>query len=186
MQQAKRPPITLEFELCTLLTEECGEIPSIEKSSKPRRTHRLSNKVSWVTEILVLIQKSRENTNSNILFYIFKQKDIQLWSFTNARLLNKLYENEVILREQNLLLKYCLPLKKLIYLENGFRSFPACDIGSVDQRAAKLLAVIVGDLEKICCLAPFELNMVIGPNHSQSLTDGNFVALWPTEPISTL
>ena len=35
----QRPPITLEFELCTLLAEECGEIPGIWKEQQPRHPH---------------------------------------------------------------------------------------------------------------------------------------------------
>ena len=62
---------------------------------------------------------------------------------------NKHYENEVTLREQNLPLKYCQRLKKLTYFEERFRSFHTFNIGSVGQTAAKLLAVKVGGLKKI-------------------------------------
>ena len=71
-----------------------------------------------------------------------------------ASLVNKYYENEVTLREQNLPLKYCQPLEKLIYFEEGFRSFHASNIGSAGQRAAKLLAIKFGGLKKVCHQAP--------------------------------
>ena len=44
-------------------------------------------------------------------------KLIQLKSDQTAQLLNKLYENEVILREQNLFLKCCQRLELLTYIE---------------------------------------------------------------------
>ena len=59
-------------------------------------------------------------------------------------LLNKPYVNEGILRGQNLHVKCCRPLEMLIHFEEGFRSF---HIGSVRQRAVKLLAVKVGVLK---------------------------------------
>ena len=59
-------------------------------------------------------------------------------------LLNKPYVNEVTLREQNLSLKYCQPLKLFIHLWKGFRSFLAVNIGYLGQRAAKLTDVKVG------------------------------------------
>ena len=39
-------------------------------------------------------------------------------------------------------------LKILIYFKEGFRSFHPFDIGSVGQRAARLLAVKIGGLKK--------------------------------------
>ena len=62
------------------------------------------------------------------------------------------------------------------------RSFIAKNFGSVDQRVAKLLAVKFGVLKKKFaasaimakkCASTFSL----GSNHSQILTDDNFVAL---------
>ena len=68
------------------------------------------------------------------------------------------------------------------------RSFDAENLGSVCQRAAKLLAVKVGGLKKVCQPAPAPVSQcawVRTPapsNHSQSLMAGNFAALKPTEP----
>ena len=56
-------------------------------------------------------------------------------------LLNKPCENEVILRGQNIPLKFCQPLELLKYTEKVLRSFHAIDIGSVGQRATKLLSI---------------------------------------------
>ena len=64
-------------------------------------------------------------------------RSIQLWPFANGRLLNKPYENEVTLTGQNLALKCCQPFE----LSKGFRSFNAEKMGSVGQRAAKLLNI---------------------------------------------
>ena len=67
------------------------------------------------------------------------------------------------------------------------RSFDAENLGSVGQRAAKLLAVKVGGLKKVCQPAPAPVSQcarVRTPapsNHSQSLMAGNFAALWPTD-----
>ena len=49
---------------------------------------------------------------------------------------------------QNLSLKWCQPLKFLKYFEKGSRSFHTGNIGSVDQRAAKLLAVRFGSVKE--------------------------------------
>ena len=65
-----------------------------------------------------------------------------------APLVNKHCENEVSLTEQNLPLKCCPPLEMLIYFEK--RIFHTFNIGSVDQKSAKLLAVKVGGLKKVC------------------------------------
>ena len=68
------------------------------------------------------------------------------------------------------------------------RSFDAENLGSVCQRAAKLLAVKVGGLKKVCQPAPAPVSQcarVRTPapsNHSQSLMAGNFAAIWPTDP----
>ena len=101
-----------------------------------------------------------------------------------APLVNNLYENEIILREENLSLKFCQPLKMLIYFEEGFRAFHELDIGCVGQRTAKLLAVIIGGLRKKSVVQPNLNHMCaarvrfrLGQIHYQSLTDGNFAAL---------
>ena len=57
--------------------------------------------------------------------------------------LNKPYENEVILREKNINFTCCHPLELLIYFGKRFRSLHTGNVLSVDQRAAKLLAVKV-------------------------------------------
>ena len=44
--------------------------------------------------------------------------------------------------------KYYQPLQLLIHFGKGFRSFHAGNVGSVGQRAAKLLAVKIGVLKK--------------------------------------
>ena len=51
---------------------------------------------------------------------------------------DKPYENNVTLRVQTKPLKCCQHTELLIYIERGFRSFATVDIGSVDQKAAKL------------------------------------------------
>ena len=63
-------------------------------------------------------------------------------------LLNKLYENEVTLRKQNLPLKCFKPLEMQIYFEESFISYNTFDICFVGQRAVKLLAVKFGVLKK--------------------------------------
>ena len=75
------------------------------------------------------------------------------------------------------------------YLFNGFRSFDIVNMGSVGQRASKLLAVKVGGLKKKSAIWPRPLSnqsarirVVPGSNHSQSLMAGHFAALWPTDP----
>ena len=72
---------------------------------------------------------------------------MQLWTFVYVRLLNKPYENEVILRGQKIPSKYCQPLE-LYYIGGGLRFFHTLNIGSLGQRASKLLDVKVGDLKK--------------------------------------
>ena len=77
---------------------------------------------------------------------------IQLWPLAHKRL-NKHYE---IFREQILPLKCSQPIKIVMYFEKGFRSF-SFNKGSVDKRAAKLLAVKLGGLKKVCrscCYSP--------------------------------
>ena len=65
-------------------------------------------------------------------------------------------------------------------------------MGSVGQRASKLLADKVGDFKKKFAIWPQPLSnqpawvqVCPGSNLSQSLTDSNFVALWPTDLIFT-
>ena len=43
-------------------------------------------------------------------------------------------------------LKYCQPLELFMYFGKGFRSFHAANIGSLGQRAVKLLGAKVGGL----------------------------------------
>ena len=66
---------------------------------------------------------------------------MQLKSDEIARLLNKPFVNEIILRGQNLSLKCCQSLKLFTYIERGVRSFHKGNIGPLSQRAAKLLSV---------------------------------------------
>ena len=110
--------------------------------------------------------------------------NLQLKSDQTERLLNKPYVDGMNLREQNLPLKCCQPLKMLILFEEGFRSFHTIGIGSVGQRAAKLPAFKFGGLEKNSAARPQPLSNQLAkvrlhlvPNHSQSLKDGNFAAL---------
>ena len=62
-------------------------------------------------------------------------------------------------------------------------------MGSVGQRAAKLLAVNVGGLKKKSAIRPrphlsqsARVRTQAKSNHSQNLIAGNFAALWPTDP----
>ena len=80
----------------------------------------------------------------------------------------------------------------LKYLFKGFRYFNTVNMGSVGQRASKLLAVKVGGLKKKSAIWPRPLSNQSaqvrkrpGSNLSQSLTDSNFAALWPKDPIFT-
>ena len=70
-----------------------------------------------------------------------KSDTIQIKSDETAQLLNKPYVNEVTLRGQNICLKCYQPLEIMLYLEKGFISFHTGNIGSVGQRAAKLLSI---------------------------------------------
>ena len=76
----------------------------------------------------------------------------------------------------------------LAYFHKGFRSFSAKNLGSVGQRAAKLLAVKVGGLKKKSAGRPrphtnqsAQVRLWARFYHSLSLTAGNFTALWPTD-----
>ena len=80
----------------------------------------------------------------------------------------------------------------LKYLFEGFRSFNIVNMGSVGQRASKLLAVKVGGLKKKFAIWPRPLlnqsarvRLRLGSNLSQSLTDINFTALCLRDPIFT-
>ena len=59
----------------------------------------------------------------------------------------------------------------------GIRSFIAENLGSVGQRAAKLLAIKLWELFDFARIRDH-----LRSNHSQSLMAGNFAALWPTDP----
>ena len=66
-----------------------------------------------------------------------------------------------------------------------FRSFDAKNLGSVDLRAAELLAVKVGDLKKSLQPDPGPTltgQVYVGSNHSQTLMASSFAALQSTEP----
>ena len=72
-----------------------------------------------------------------------------------------------------------------------FRFFNAESLGSVSQRASKLLAVKVWGLKKKSASRPRPQSASLPrfeprsrSNHSQSLMAGNFAALWPTDPKS--
>ena len=71
-------------------------------------------------------------------------KHIQLSIFAFIQILKKSYENEIILTEQNISLKWCRPLELLIYIGKGFRSLHTVDMEFVGQRAVKLLPIKVG------------------------------------------
>ena len=66
---------------------------------------------------------------------------VQLWPLSYVGLLNKPYENKVILRGQNVPTKGCQPLELLMYIERGIRSFHTGDVGPVGQRTKKLSSV---------------------------------------------
>ena len=76
----------------------------------------------------------------------------------------------------------------LVCFFKRFRSFIANNLGSVDQRAAKLLAVKVGGLKKKSAGQPrphsnqsARVRFRSRSNHSQSLMASNFATLWPTD-----
>ena len=79
----------------------------------------------------------------------------------------------------------------LIQFDEGVRSFHTFefDIGSVGQRAAKLLAVKVGGLKKKSAIWPWPhlnqsawIRICPGLNHSQSLMASKFVAILSIDP----
>ena len=69
-------------------------------------------------------------------------------NFAYKWLLNKPYENEVNLTGQNLPIKCSQHLETYTTLKNRLISLNAEKLGSLGQRAAKLLAVKVGVLKK--------------------------------------
>ena len=76
----------------------------------------------------------------------------------------------------------------MLYFKKAFRSFNTENLGSVGQRAAKLLAVKVGGLKKNSASQPQPQSVSLPgfeprarSNHSQSLMAGNFAALWSTD-----
>ena len=73
-------------------------------------------------------------------------------------LLDKPYENEFILREQNLSLKCCLLLEEVLFNLRRFRYLHTSNIESVCQRAAKLPAVEVRGLNKKSAGVSFALS----------------------------
>ena len=84
----------------------------------------------------------------------------------------------------------------MIYFGKGFRSLHTGNVGSVGERATKLLAVKFGGLTEestasaitaeVCSSASAWAWLCPGSNNFQSLMDGNFVGLWPTDPTFCL
>ena len=86
-------------------------------------------------------------------------------------------------------LKMLLASWFLVCFFKRFRCLNAENLGSVGQRAAKLLAVKVGGLKKKSAGRPRPQSAsLLGfdsrsrSNHSESLMAGNFAAHWPTDP----
>ena len=90
-------------------------------------------------------------------------------------------------------LKMLLASWNIYKIEKRFRSLNAKNLGSVSQRAAKLLALKVRVLKKKSAASAIPAKVcasAIGPglrsprgsNHSRSLKASNFAALWPTDP----
>ena len=73
---------------------------------------------------------------------------IQLLNLAYIRLHTKPHEYEINTRAPNIYLKCCQHLELLIYFEKGLRSFYSGNIGSVGQRAAKLLGVKIRVLKE--------------------------------------
>ena len=81
----------------------------------------------------------------------------------------------------------------LKYFFKRFRFFDDEILGSLGQRAAKLPAFKIGGIKKKSAAWPWShlnhsdwIRVCLGSNHSQSLTDSNFAALWPTDHIFSL
>ena len=108
-------------------------------------------------------------------------------SLTYLWLINKLNENEIILREQNIFLKCCQPFELLIHLWKGLSSFHICNKGSLGQGAAKLLGIKDGGFKRksaalaitaeVCASVSAPVRVGPDSNHSQSLKDSIFTAL---------
>ena len=79
---------------------------------------------------------------------------VQLKSDQTARLINKPYVNEGILRRLKIKLKNFQPIEMLLHFEEGPRSFHTFNIGSVGQRAVKLLTDKVEGLKKKSATQP--------------------------------
>ena len=101
---------------------------------------------SWCFENLVWI----ENTfwfwfDIVCIWFLFcfdiYDSHVQLKSDQTTWSSSKPYVNEIILKGQNPALKRWQQIKLLIYIHRGFRAFHTGNIGSVVQRAAKLLSV---------------------------------------------
>ena len=97
---------------------------------------------------VVLKLQYLHNTNTNEFQavkekakYLMKRNVLQSRKSVYIGLLNMPYEIEVILKEKNLYLICCQPLELLIYFEKEFGSFHTGNVGSVNQRAAELLAI---------------------------------------------
>ena len=106
-----------------------------KKFSSIKKWHQIYNRGYWSHHKARLKQGRREASIQCKNFFFW---DKQLWIFVNARLLNKSYENEVTLREQDICWKCCQPLELLTYIKRGFRYFHTGNKVSVGQRAAKL------------------------------------------------
>ena len=79
--------------------------------------------------------------DSKNLFWPTKKIKVRV-SYSYGTLIVNSYrpnKNEVILRGQTISLRYCQPLKHLIYFAKGFGSFPTGNVGSIGQRATKVV-----------------------------------------------
>jgi len=85
-----------------------------------------------------------------LIFFLSRMpdSDIQSRAKLYIQLLNKPYVIEVTLREQNLYLNCFQPLELLLYFRKLIRYFHTINIGSVGQRAEKLLVVKVEGFPK--------------------------------------
>ena len=109
------------------------------------------------------------------------------------QLLKKVLCKYGLLERAKPILKLLLASRYLIYFFKRFGSFNPVNIGSVDLRVLKLLAVKVGGLKKksansalmaIVCASVFgRVRLCPKSNHYQILTDSNFAALCPTVPF---
>ena len=116
-----------------------------------------------------------------------KPFDKQLTTFAYIRLVNKPCENEVVLREQNISLKCFQPLELLMYFGRVVRSLQKSNIGSVGKRAVSYelskwdfsrKSLPLWPLEpKIAQRVSFRIQVRLGSNHSQRLTDKKIAVL---------